>query len=182
MDHAPTLDCLAAPGQVFWITGLSGAGKTTLGRMLQHWLRGQGMSAVLLDGDALRETFANAHAFDRESRLALALSYGRLARLLADQGLTVIVSTISLRKEVHRWNRENIARYCEIYLDADEDTRKARDPKGFYAAAAAGRISEFAGLDQTYDLPAEPHIHLKPSLSETADETLERLLRALRLT
>ena len=114
-------------GRVVWITGLSGAGKTTLARALQRALPG----SLLLDGDELREALgASGHGFDAESRRRLALTYARLAGRLARQGATVIVATISLFHDLHAWNRANLPGYVEIFLDVPEDDRRGRDPKG----------------------------------------------------
>src|SRR5262249_19757341 len=94
-------------GTVLWITGLSGAGKTTLSDAAAQKLRNGGESVVQLDGDALREIFGAAAAIaqnhTREARLALAMQYAHLCRVIAEQGLTVVIATISLFKEIHAW-------------------------------------------------------------------------------
>ena len=94
-------------GNVIWITGLSAAGKTTLAKAVVSQLRARGGSVVLLDGDELRAVFGavttDPQSHGREGRLALAMQYARLCRVLADQGLTVVIATISLFKEVHAW-------------------------------------------------------------------------------
>lgn len=119
-------------GRVIWITGLSGSGKTTLAKALIPHLSAP---AVLLDGDELRSALGMAEAgYDRPSRQRLALSYARLARLLAEQGLTVVVATISLFHAVHDWNRANQPGYLEVWLDVPEKECRRRDPKGLYAA------------------------------------------------
>lgn len=166
----------AGPGMVIWITGLSGAGKSTVARLLRRALEERGHSTVLLDGDELRAVFPGGDRFDRESRLKLALSYGRLCRLLAAQGLSVICATISMRREVYRWNRENLPRYCEVFLDVDAEIRRARDPKGHYARLAEGALGAFAGADQEVDSPPAPHVHLRPARDEPAEATAARIL------
>src|ERR1700683_519240 len=102
-------------GTVVWITGLSGAGKTTLSKAVALRLRSHGDVVVLLDGDELRAVFGavavNVQNHGREGRLALAMQYARLCRVLANQGLTVVIATISLFREVHAWNRENLPNY-----------------------------------------------------------------------
>ena len=150
-------------GRVFWITGLSGAGKTTLARALQRALPG----SLLLDGDELREALgAEARGFDAESRRQLAQSYARLAGLLARQGATVIVATISLFHELHAWNRANLPGYVEIFLDVPEELRRRRDPKGLYAA----NVRHMAGGEVKAELPLAPHLRL------TGEESLEAAL------
>lgn len=149
---------LLRQGRVLWITGLSGAGKTTLARALQQALPG----ALLLDGDELREVLgADGQGFDAQSRRHLALTYARLAGLLARQGATVIVATISLFHELHAWNRAHLPGYVEIFLDVPEAVRRARDPKGLYAANARN----MAGSEVPAELPLEPHLRLDGSQS-----------------
>lgn len=158
-------------GRVIWITGLSGAGKSTLARALMPHLPG----AVLLDGDELRNVLgAGASGFDRQSRLKLAMIYARFCKLLADQGQTVVIATISLFHEVHAWNRAHLPGYLEIWLHSPEETRRARDPKGLYAAAAQGELRQMAGQDTPVDLPRAPHLAL-----DTAALSPEQCLQAL---
>lgn len=145
-------------GRVIWITGLSGSGKTTLARALQASLPG----SILLDGDELREALGSADSgFDRDSRLRLASSYSRLAALLARQGFTVIVATISLFHEIHAWNRANMPGYLEVFLDVPLATRQSRDPKGLYAEERKRQISQMAGSEVEVDFPREPHFRLE---------------------
>lgn len=161
-------------GRVIWLTGLSGAGKTTLARALQQALPG----ALLLDGDALRSVLgASQTGFDRESRLALALTYARLCRLLADQGATVIIATISLFHAVHDWNRENIRNYLEVFLDVPEDIRRQRDPKGLYAAQPQNGKQSMAGLDVAVEFPRQPDICITHDVSvhDACSRVIEKL-------
>lgn len=158
-------------GRVFWITGLSGAGKTTLARALQRALPG----SLLLDGDELRAALGSeTRGFDAESRRQLALSYARLAGLLARQGATVIVATISLFHELHAWNRANLPGYVEIFLDVPEEVRRKRDPKGLYA----GNAVNMAGAEVKAELPLDPHLHLMGS--ESLEEALALVLQCAR--
>lgn len=166
----------AEGGQVIWITGLSGAGKTTAGRIVHRMLLDRGRLSIFLDGDELRAVFPSGDQFDRDSRLALALSYGKLCRLLALQGYTVVCATISMRREVYRWNRANLPGYIEVFLDADAETRRQRDPKRYYALIERGGITDFAGSDQSVDWPEEAHLHLHPVPGETAEATAARIV------
>lgn len=156
---------MGSQGRVIWITGLSGAGKTTLAQALVARLP----HAVLLDGDDLRAVLgATSSGFDRAGRLALAQTYARLCKLLADQGHTVVIATISLFHEIHAWNRENLPGYLEVFLDVPEEERRKRDPKGLYAAARAGNVRHMAGAETTVDFPQAPHLVLP-----TAELSLE---------
>lgn len=104
---------------------------------------------------------ADGQGFDAHSRRRLALTYARLAGLLARQGATVIVATISLFHELHAWNRAHLPGYVEIFLDVPEEVRRARDPKGLYAANARN----MAGNEVPVELPLEPHLRLDGSQS-----------------
>lgn len=148
---------IAMQGVVIWITGLSGAGKTTLGTALQEKLPG----SILLDGDALRRVLASEQSgYDAGGRKNLALTYARLARMLALQNFMVIVATISLFHEVHAWNRANLPGYLEVFLDVPASVREARDPKGLYAGAKKGSIANVAGDSVNVEWPLNPDIVL----------------------
>lgn len=143
--------------RVIWITGLSGAGKSTLAHEVVARLRAKGEPVVMLDGDELREVFgavaANAQNHGREGRLALAMQYAHLCRIIAAQGLTVVIATISLFREVHAWNRSNLPGYFEVYLKVPVEELRRRDPKGIYRRFDAGELTHVAGLDLAIDEP-----------------------------
>ena len=148
---------MKANSRVIWITGLSGAGKSTLAHEVVARLRTEGKAVVQLDGDELREVFgavaANAQNHGREGRLALAMQYAHLCRVIASQGLTVVIATISLFREVHAWNRDNLPGYFEVYLKVPVEELRRRDPKGIYRRFDAGELSNVAGLDLPIDEP-----------------------------
>jgi glutamine kinase len=150
----------APTGRVFWITGLSGAGKTTVGMELWRRLRATGRAVVFLDGDALRTAIAEDLGHGVESRRRSAMRNARLCRLLASQGQDVVCATISLFHEIQRWNRENIPGYCEIYLRVPLHELRRRDCKGIYAAARRGDLSNVVGLDMAAELPESPDLVL----------------------
>ena len=137
-------------GRVIWITGLAGAGKTTVSVLVRDRLRAVGAAPVLLDGDALREIFGQTTAFDRASRLALATQYGRLCRELALQGVDVICATISMFDAVRAWNRRNMPRYFEVYLRVPASELRRRDQKGLYSNAKPGAV---VGLSEDFEEP-----------------------------
>jgi adenylylsulfate kinase-like enzyme/phosphohistidine swiveling domain-containing protein len=150
----------AKPGRVFWITGLSGAGKTTLGRELRSRLQAAGGQVTLLDGDALRAAIAEDLNHNASDRRRSAMRNARLCRLLAEQGADVVCATISLFHEVQRWNRENIPGYREIYLRVPLDVLRRRDSKGLYASAHNGDAQDVVGLDVPAEVPEAPDLVL----------------------
>lgn len=174
----------AAEGQVIWITGLSGAGKSTLAGEVARQLRGAGQAVVLLDGDELREVFgavaSGAGNHGRPARLALALRYAHLCRVIADQGLTVVIATISLFREVHDWNRSHLPGYFEVYLDVPLVELRRRDPKGIYRRFDAGELDNVAGLDLPVDSPAAPDWRIDHGAGRDVAALAEELLNRFR--
>lgn len=172
-------------GRVVWITGLSGAGKSTLATVLAGRLREAGEAVLMLDGDELREVFgavaANAQNHGREGRLALAMQYAHLCRVIAAQGLTVVIATISLFREVHTWNRANLPGYFEVYLKVPVEELRRRDPKGIYRRFDAGELTHVAGLDLPIDEPeaADWIVEFAPERSVTvlAEDLLNSLMK-----
>ena len=158
-------------GEVIWITGLSGAGKSCLANEIVFRLRDLRRDVVFLDGDELREVFGkstvNVNNHEREIRLALALQYSKLCQILANQGLIVVIATISLFKEIHAWNRANLPGYFEIYLNVPIEELRRRDPKGIYQGFYAGNLKDVAGLDLKIDEPemVDWHVHFQPNKS-----------------
>jgi len=148
------------PGRVFWITGLSGAGKTTVGRELWRRLRTVGRTVTFLDGDALRRAIAEDLGHSSDDRRRSAMRNARLCKLLAEQGSDVICATISLFHEVQRWNRENIPGYREIYLRVPIAELRRRDSKGLYATAQRNDARQVVGIDVRAETPEAPDLVL----------------------
>lgn len=167
------------PTNVFWITGLSGAGKTTLCRKLIDHLKKTGRPVVMLDGDELREMMGATAAHTREERVELASRYARLCHLIAAQGVSVAIATISLFKEVHEWNRRNIQGYVEIFVDVPLEELMRRDPKKIYERASQGVLTCVAGVDLPVDLPESPDIHIRWSPGLSADDAVHQIIAKL---
>jgi len=147
-----------ALGRVFWITGLSGAGKSTVGRLFFDLLRADNTTAVFLDGDILREVFGNDLGHSREDRLKSAMRNARLCRMLAEQGLDVVCATISLFRECQEWNRNNIRSYYEIFLRVPMQVLIERDQKQLYSRALRGEIGQVMGVDIPVEEPQRPDL------------------------
>ena len=144
-------------GQVIWITGLSGAGKTTLAKQLYLHLQKNQRRPILLDGDQLRLIFnvgsIEEQSYSRKSRINLGLKYGLLCKNLSSQGFIVIIATMSMFHEIYAWNRENLENYLEIYLKVPLDELYLRDDKKIYQGYKDGILSNVAGLDLSVDEP-----------------------------
>lgn len=157
---------------VYWLTGLSGAGKTTLGRLWYEELRRRG-AAVFLDGDELRQVFGDDLGFTEADRRKSAMRNARLCALLGRQGLDVVCCTISMFDSVRAWNREHIPGYFEVYVRASMDTLRRRDQKGLYS----GEGGNVAGVDLHIEEPKRPDLILENDGQRTPAEQIA-ILRA----
>lgn len=149
-------------GAVFWLTGLSGAGKTTLARAAENRLFAAGVDVTVLDGDTLRAGLCSDLGFSEADRTENVRRAAEVARILRDAGQVVLVTLISPLKS----DRELAARiigenFAEIFVDAGLDVCEQRDPKGLYAAARAGKISSFTGIDAPYEAPQSPALRVE---------------------
>ena len=141
-----------------WITGLSGAGKTTTAIALKKALKeNHQINAMHLDGDDLRDILQNTQTgYTHDERKKLAFTYARLAQNLSNQGAFVIISTISMFENIRQWNRQNNNDYFEIYLKISKKIRVARDPKNLYKhnenmADFSGQYQEPQNPDMIFD-------------------------------
>jgi cytidine diphosphoramidate kinase len=171
--------------KVYWITGLSAAGKTTLAAELAKHLRGLGESLILLDGDEIREVFrsedASSQNHGRESRLRLSYQYSRLCKMINIQGITVVIGTIAMFKEIHVWNRKNLSGYIEVYLKVPLEERRRRDPKGIYERFYAGELQNVAGLDLSIDEPINADIVVDFDHERTVESIAEGIVKRFKL-
>lgn len=141
---------------VLWVTGLSGSGKTTFSQEViaqtpkYRWIH--------LDGDLLRPILASEQKYDQTSRLNLAIKYSKLASLISSQGHNVIVSTISLFKEIHEWNKTNIDNYFEVFIEVDIQNLQNRNNREIYSKTSGKNV---VGIDLEFSKPFEPNLIFK---------------------
>lgn len=142
---------------LIWITGYSGAGKTTIARIVSEKLKKMGIPIVLLDGDDLRSIFGERFGHTLDDRRQLAYIYSRLCQKISNCGVTVVIATIAMFESVRVENRASNEKYLEVYLDVPLTVREGRDPKGLYRAASA-RLSSTADFSSGFEEPVSPDL------------------------
>ena len=148
-------------GGVFWLTGLPGAGKSTVARAAEALLFRRHVDVAVLDGDTLRARLSADLGFSDADRAEAVRRAAAVARLMADAGMVVLVALISPRRSDRALAAKVVGEdFQEVYVAADLQTCEARDPKGLYAAARAGRIANFTGVDAPYEVPETPALVL----------------------
>lgn len=165
---------------VYWITGLSGAGKTTIGKLYYEKLKKKTSAVVFLDGDMLRESICSDLGYSKEERKECAMRYSRLCKLLSEQGITVIICTISMFHTVRAWNRENIMQYKEIYIKVPMKILKERDQKGLYSRTSREGDATVSGIDIKFEEPLMPDIVLENTGEKSPVELVERIQSELK--
>lgn len=165
---------MSEKGTVYFFTGLSGAGKTTIGGLFHRRLKATKPNVVLLDGDEIRVAFGEDVGYTQPERLRWAGRIFRVCKLLSDQGIDVVVCSIAMYESVRRWNRENIPNYKEIYIKVSKDTLLQRNQKGLYTAG-----KNVVGIDLPFDEPQSPDIVVPNDGDRTPLELVEELEREL---
>lgn len=165
---------MESKGTVYFFTGLSGAGKTTIGGLFHQRLKATKPNVVLLDGDEIRTAFGEDVGYTQAERLRWAGRIFRVCRLLSAQGIDVVVCSIAMYESVRQWNRENIPNYKEIYIKVSRDTLTRRNQKGLYTAG-----KNVVGIDLSFDEPQNPDIVLPNDGERTPLELVEQLEREL---
>ena len=158
-------------GCLFWITGLSGAGKTSIGEILTELLRERYDNVVFLDGDELRKIFNTSNTekpYSQCARLSLAYKYARLCEHLTRQGQNVVCATMSLFPEIWCWNRSHTANYFEVYVQVPFPILVERNKKGLYRSVASSKKSaNVVGIDIPFNQPDTPDLTITNDGSET---------------
>ena len=172
----------AKKGFTLWMTGLSGAGKTTLTTALIKKLHERGISIEVLDGDEVRTNLSKGLGFSKEDRDTNVRRIGYVSRLLSRNGVGVITAAISpyrsIRDEIRRATEADGAAFIEVYVKCPIAVLAVRDVKGLYKKALAGEIKEFTGVSDPYEEPLAPEVIVWTD-RETVAESARKILRAL---
>ncbi|MDJ0553594.1 MAG: adenylyl-sulfate kinase [Microcoleaceae cyanobacterium MO_207.B10] len=165
-------------GLILWFTGLSGAGKTTISRIVAEKLKSRGCKVEILDGDIVRENLSKGLTFSKEDRDINVKRIGFVAHLLSRNGVVAITAAISPYKEIRNSIREMDENFIEVYIKAPLEVCEKRDVKGLYAKARAGEIKQFTGIDDPYEAPDNPEITCNTD-QETIEESVGKIISSL---
>jgi bifunctional enzyme CysN/CysC len=166
---------------IVWLTGLSGAGKSTIANIVERRLTLEGRHCYILDGDNIRHGVNKDLGFTTADRVENVRRVAEIARLLADAGLIVIVSLISpfVRERGMAQETARDIDFLEVFVDAPLAVCEARDPKGLYAKARAGALINFTGIDAPYEPPTAPDLRLQTA-NAPAEALADQLIAELR--
>ncbi|MDX6457333.1 MAG: bifunctional enzyme CysN/CysC [Acidobacteriaceae bacterium] len=160
-----------------WLTGLPGAGKSTIANLLEKELFARGRHTYILDGDNIRQGLSRDLGFSEADRVENIRRAMEVARLFVDAGLVVIVSFISPYRTERDLARSRFGpdEFVEIYVDTSLEECERRDPKGLYAKARRGELVNFTGIDSDYQPPEAPEIRLD-TVAKSPDECVDLIL------
>ena len=173
---------MSRAGFTVWLTGLSGAGKSTIAQRLADELTARGQDVEILDGDAVRTYLSSGLGFSKEDRDANIRRIGYVAQLLSRHGVAAIVAAISpyrdVRAEVRQLIESDGSGFVEVYARCSLDELARRDVKGLYERALRGEIQNFTGVSDPYEEPLKADVTID-SEQETVDVSLGRILQQL---
>ena len=171
-------------GATLWMTGLSGSGKSTISVALERSLFEKGILSYRLDGDNIRLGINKNLGFTADDRKENIRRIGEVSKLFTDAGIITLASFISPyrkdREEVRKIHEDSGLTFVEIFIDCSLESAEERDPKGLYKKARNGEIKNFTGIDDPYEAPTNPEIHLisdKMSLGDEVKTVLNYLLK-----
>lgn len=161
-------------GFTLWLTGMSGAGKSTISDQLMARFQSAGAKVELLDGDIVRTNLSQGLGFSREDRDINIRRIGFVAELLSRNGIIVVVAAISPYRETREEVKAKIANFVEVFVDCPIEVLAERDVKGLYKRALAGEVGNFTGISDPYEAPLHPDVTVR-SDRETLDESVGKV-------
>lgn len=168
-----------AAGFTVWLTGLKGAGKGGIARIVAEELRRRGVRTELLSGGEFRQNISQGLGFSREDRIANIRRLGYFAKLLARNGVAVVASSISPYRETRDEVRREVGRFLEVFVDTPLSVCESRDTEGLYRRARTGELGDVTGISDPYEPPHDPDVVIRGD-AETAAEGAARILDKLQ--
>ena len=165
-------------GVAVWFTGYSGAGKSTIANALTKELIAKGFNIEVLDGDEIRENLTKGLGFSKEDRDTNIRRIGFVAKLLARNGVIVLVPVISPYRAIREEMRAQIDDFVEVFVNAPIEVCEKRDVKGLYKKVRDGEIKQFTGISDPYEPPLNPEIECRTDLEEL-DESVAKIMNKL---
>jgi len=164
---------------VVWVTGLSGSGKSTLCAAIRPLLQRIRPNLVTLDGDAVRAAFGEDLGFHEADRVRQIKRIQGVSKLLADQGIAVLVAALYAHPDLLAWNRANLPGYFEVYLKTDVDFLLTRDGKKLYSRSRCGEIPDVVGVDIPWRAPQYADLVIDASSTPPVDALAEQIVGKL---
>lgn len=166
---------------IIWLTGLSGAGKTTVGKLVYDKIKARHSNTVFLDGDILRDVWGDQLGHDVAGRRKNAERISQLCAMLDRQGIHAVTCVLSIFPDWREWNRETFSEYYEVFIDTPLEEVIKRDSKGLYKKALLGDIPDVVGIDipmpqdKTWDMRISP-----PDVLLPPEELAEMIYKAVQ--
>ena len=170
--------CGVHKGFTLWFTGMSGAGKITISKLVETRLRALGAKVEVLDGDVVRTHLSKGLGFSKEDRDENIRRIGFVCELLSRNGVIAIAAAISPYRSVREEVRARIANFVEIYVECPVEVLAARDVKGLYKKALTGELPRFTGVSDPYEPPLAPEVTVNSS-KEIPEESVEKIWATL---
>jgi len=169
-------------GTLYWITGLSGSGKTTIAQIIYEHFKLKYSNLIFLDGDILRKALGfERSSYDKESRKKIAMQYARLSKVFTDQGINVVFATISMFDDIRDWNRANINQYIEIYIKVPFSKILEKDKNQLFSKAFKKEEKNVVGVDITIEEPKNPDIVLLNDMKLSVNDVANDLIKKINL-
>lgn len=169
---------MSETGFTIWLTGLSGAGKSTISHEIERRLNAVGRNVEIMDGDVIRTNLSKGLGFSREDRITNNKRIAFVCSLLTRNGVACIAAAISPYREAREWARETIGNFVEVYVKCPLEVCEARDVKGLYKLVKEGKKKEFTGKDDPYEEPEHPDLVVETD-RETVTESVDRIMAKL---
>lgn len=163
---------------IIWITGLSGSGKTIIGKRVYDILKKKNNNTVFLDGDIFRDLFDNK-GYTINERYEVANKISNLCNYLETENLNVICCTISLFHKIHEYNKKRFKTYYEVLIDVEMDELINRDKKGIYTAAIKGEIKNVVGIDIKPEFPKKPDLIIDNNIMNDLEKKAQMIIEMI---